>query len=231
MGNRLIPASCALALLFLTACDPGKLGKLKTAIADLDVSGPLTCELYTTKGRGLAERAWREDWHIFEPILAMPPDAEDIEQFCRDYASSLGIITVTKPDFLHSSTALSFLIALAPNFESKDSNHQAATYCHETVHAAWQKRAGLKMAIADYITVSGRLSVEAVAYALGDLILLKLGVSQARVDRERFSRSLSFPENYKLDRIVEPECVYDYFTAVSNALQERTRLPQIAVAP
>lgn len=47
MSHRLIAAICTLALLLLTSCDPGK---LKTAIADLDVTGPLVCELHTTEG-------------------------------------------------------------------------------------------------------------------------------------------------------------------------------------
>ena len=52
MRNRLITILLGLAVLFITSCDPSKLGKLKTAIADINVSGPLLCELYTTKGPG-----------------------------------------------------------------------------------------------------------------------------------------------------------------------------------
>ena len=50
MSHRLIAAICTLALPLLCSCDPTKAAKLTTAIADLDVVGPLVCQLHTTKG-------------------------------------------------------------------------------------------------------------------------------------------------------------------------------------
>ena len=50
MRHRLLAATCALVLPLLTSCDPSKIAKLTTSIADLEVSGPLVCGLHTTKG-------------------------------------------------------------------------------------------------------------------------------------------------------------------------------------
>ncbi len=197
------------------------LTRLKTAIADLDVKGPATCELYVQKGRGIAEAAWTHDWPVFAPMLDTPPDAEADEAFCRRVITDRGAKILTKPPGQQHSTAVVFAVFLDPDFESRSAVRQAATMCHEAVHIVWQHRVGIPMAIADYATVSGRLSTEAVAYAWGDMVLSRNGVTPEWIVGARRQRADRFPETYKLSRLVSSECVYDYLTAVSDALEER----------
>lgn len=202
----------------LIGCDQ----RLKTAVPDLDLSGPKTCELYTQKGRGVAEAAWARDWAAFAPMFETSADPFADEEYCRGVITGLGAVIRTKgPDQKHS-TAIMVAVLLDPDFESKSQVRQASTMCHEAAHIVWQHRVGPLMAIADYVSISGRLSVEAVAYALGDKVLRRHGVSEAKIAKARLRRSAKFPEVYKLTRTVSPQCVYDYLTAVSEALEART---------
>ena len=213
-----------LALATFTSCstlDP-LVGKLKQAVGDLGAQGPKACELYVQKGRGIAEAAWSQDWPVFAPMLDTPPDPVADLEFARSIIELRGAKILTKGAGQKHSTAVVFAVLLDPDFESMSPRRQAATLLHEAAHIVWQHRVGIKMAIADYVSVSGRLSVEATAYALGDLVLRRHGVTPEWIDSARRRRAERFPETYKLERLVSSECVYDYLTAVSDALRERT---------
>ena len=219
--NRLASLTLAIALSGCATLDTVT-GRLKDAVGDLGVKGPGACELYTQKGRGLAEAAWTHDWPVFAPMLDTPPDPVADEAFARSIIESYGARILTKPEGQQHSTAVVFAVFLDPDFEAKSDVQQAATMNHEAAHIVWQHRVGIAMASADYVTVSGRLSVEAVAYALGDLVHRRHGVSAEWIERTRMRRASSFPETYKLERLVSSKCVYNYLTAVSDTLRERT---------
>lgn len=198
--------------------------KLRDAVPDLDVSGMPSaegCAMYIAEGKDLAEAVWTQDWPVFAPMLKTPVDAEADQAFCRDVITSRGAKILSKPKGLRHSTAIVFAVLLDPDFEDKSERRQAATMCHEAAHIVWQKRVGIKRASAQYISVSGRLVPEMTAYALGDLVLRRNGVTPEWITAARQSRSERFPETYKLTRTISSECVEGYQDAVSQELEKR----------
>lgn len=213
-----------LALATITSCATLEplVGKLRQAVGDLGGKSPESCEFYVQRGRGIAEAAWTYDWKVFAPMFETEPDPVADLAFCTKVILDRGAEILTKPEGLRHSTAIGVAVLLAPDFKDKSPRRQAATLCHEAAHIVWQRRVGLPMAAADYVSVSGRLSTEATAYALGDMVLRRHGVTPEWIVGARKRRAERFPETYKLEKLVSSECVYDYLTAVSDALRERT---------
>lgn len=199
--------------------------KLKKTIADLDLKGQAreqACELYIQRGRGLAEDAWANDWPVFQPLFASVPDPAAGETFCRQVITDRGAQIFTKPPgSFGSAQALKYAVALPADFESRGQPYQAALMCHEASHIVWQHRVSTILAIADYATISGRLTVEGTAYALQDALLAHYGVAANRLAKLQRRREAAFPEKYKLSRTVEPACVSKFFGAIREALHER----------
>lgn len=211
-----------LILIGATGC--GFLNDLKTTVDDLNLGGKLksrACELYTTKGRGMAEDAWANDWPVFAPIFQTPADPAADEAFCRKLIVDRKAAIMPKPKGGHAATALSYVVLLPQDFDSKSPQYRASTMCHEAVHIVWQKRVGIALAALEYATISGRITSEGVAYAVDDALTERYGADPKAFAEGRRKRAERFPESYELKRLVDAECIGDFFDAIREELRER----------
>ena len=184
-----------------------------------DLSKLPLCAEYTRLGRPVVDAAWSSDLPKFAPLFAMPVDPEADEAFCRGVIAKHGAAILTKADGQSHSTSLAFVVLLSPKFADYSPSHRAATMCHEAMHIVWQSRVGPARAGVEYLTVSGRMASEAVAYALGDAIYRRHGKTDEWLDGQRESRAKRFPKTYKLEKLVSAECVLDILGGVSDELK------------
>jgi hypothetical protein len=138
------------------------------------------------------------------------------EAYCRSVIEQRGAKILTKPAGQHHSTSLGFVVLLSPDYSEYTPSRKAATMCHEATHIVWQRRAGLPQAAAQYITPSGRLASEAVAYAVGEIIYTRHGATPAWLNKQRSARSNRFPTTYKLAPAVTPDCVLRVLTMATG---------------
>lgn len=196
---------------------------IKEAVQDVDVEGIAqehACGIYIDRGRESAEDIFANEWPIFAPVFATKQSAAADLQWCADSLNSLGVHIVTKP-VGKSSTAVCGVVAFGSGFESAPVEYQASVCMHEAAHIFGQKRMGCKAWLANYALVSGRLAAEGTAYALGDAVLARHGVSEAKIAKQAASRAERFPDSYGLSKVVSSECVADYFGAIRRALRDR----------
>lgn len=198
--------------------------QLKEAVQDLDVEGIAkehACGIYIDRGRASAEAAFAHEWPVFAPVFDTPPIPSIDLQWCTDYMGGLGVKIVSKPEGT-ASTALCGVVAFGAGFERWAVESQAEVCMHELSHILGQQRMGCGKWLANYATVSGRLSSEGTAYALSDAVQARYGVDEGTITERAKARAARFPVSYGLDKVVSSECVADYFGAIRRALRERT---------
>ena len=215
-----------LTILLALACDPSN---AKTAIDDLELpprAKGFACQLYNEVGKERAKRVWENDFPVFAPIWATPPDPVADQAFCRRVAGDLGVRFVTKLEGSKSSTALIRVIALHHNFESWGPKRQASILCHEVAHTVWENARGTKATIASVAAVTleylvGILVYEGFGYALGDKLSERYGISPEELADVQKPREKEFPKRYYIDRLVEPVCVSRQFAAMRGEFDRR----------
>lgn len=224
MNKFIIP----ILILSCSACDLSKVksvvASLEEATADLQLPDEIksqACEIYRQKGRELAESIWTGDWPVFAPIFTTPPSAATDLEYCYKVVTDRGAIFVTKPEGWKSSTALVFVVALAPDYASWTIERKASIVCHEAAHIVWQHRRK-HLSVIDYGTVSGRLVAEGTAYALADALSERYGIPAEEIVATQVRRADNFPKMYKVNRTVNSECVASYFGDIRETLRERT---------
>lgn len=198
--------------------------QLKEAAQDLDVEGIAkehACGIYIDRGRASAETAFTHEWPVFAPVFATTPSPSADLQWCTDYLGSLNVKIVSKPNDT-ASMAICGVVAFGAGFEGWPVESQAEICSHELSHILGQQRMGCGKWLANYATVSGRLSSEGTAYALSDAFQARYGVDERTIAARAKARAARFPVSYGLDKAVSSECVVDYFGAIRRALRERT---------
>lgn len=180
------------------------------------------CEIYSQRGRGFAELAWMHDWPVFEPMFKAPGTPESDEAYCRKLIEDRGAPFVTKGDGGHGGTALKYVVALPPDMDKRSPVNRAALLCHEAVHIVWQHRVSTFTAAIDYATVSGRVSAEAVGYAMTEGIQRRHGWDQSKILAGRNKRIAGFAERYRLGKTITDECIGSFFIGTTEAFAERS---------
>lgn len=208
--------------LVLSGC--GLLSKLSMAIPDLDIphkDSEKTCSYYQQRARGLVEYAWEKDWPTLAPLFATPATPQADEAACRQMILDAGAVFKVRPNDDAAASATCKVVWLASDWAQRSAVNRASTMCHELTHILSQKREGCGYWAVNYATVSGRMGYEALGYAISDAMFERHGWSPNRIATRQVGRAESFPEKYKLGRLLSSACVRDTFSRVREGLRAR----------
>lgn len=216
--------SLALTVILAASTGCNLLNTLATAIPDLNIprkDSPKTCEYYQQRARGVIEYAWEQDWPAFAPMFATKATPEEDEATCRGLIESAGASFAVRPTDDSAASATCFVVWLASDWKQRSAIQRASTMCHEAAHILSQKREGCGYWAANYATVSGRMGYESIGFAISDATFERHGWSPVRIAKRQVKRAASFPEKYRLGRVLSSSCVQSTFRNVRDGLRAR----------
>ncbi len=207
----------------LSGCD--LMQRLATAIPDLEIprkDSAKTCEFYRQRARGMAENAWTYDWPALAPVLTGKGTPEQDEASCRKLITDAGARFAVRPNDSAAASATCSVVWLASDFERRDPVNRASTMCHEAAHILSQQREGCGYWSMNYAMVSGRIAYESVGYAVSDAMFEKHGWSAERIAKRQARRANRFGQTYRVGKLINAQCVGEYFMDVREEFRARS---------